>query len=179
METTNTEVDFETKYKKLIILLSIIIPLAVAALFGIKIKGPNFSFLPPIYATINGITAIVLIAAVIAIKNKRIELHKKLMTSAIILSSLFLILYVIYHITSESTKYGGEGGLRLVYFVILVSHILLSVAVIPLVLFTYAKALSKKFDKHKKLARITFPIWLYVAISGVIVYIMISPYYAN
>ncbi|MES2836282.1 MAG: DUF420 domain-containing protein [Bacteroidota bacterium] len=176
---TNTTPDFESKYKKKIIVLSIIIPLAVAALFGIKIDGFDFSFLPPIYATINGLTAIVLINAVIAIKNKKIELHKKLMTTAIILSSLFLVMYVTYHITSESTKYGGEGMLRLVYFFILITHILLSVAVIPLVLFTYVKALSEKFDKHKKLAKITFPIWLYVAVTGVIVYLMISPYYAH
>jgi putative membrane protein len=88
-------------------------------------------------------------------------------------------MYVTYHITSESTKYGGEGALKYLYFFILITHILLSVAVIPLVLFTYVKALSEKFDKHKKLAKITFPIWLYVAVTGVIVYLMISPYYAH
>jgi putative membrane protein len=176
---TNTTPDFESKYKKTIIALSVIIPLAVAALFGIKIDGFDFSFLPPIYATINGLTAIVLVSAVIAIKNKKIELHKKLMTTSIVLSSLFLLMYVTYHITSESTKYGGEGALKYLYFFILITHILLSVAVIPLVLFTYVKALSEKFDKHKKLAKITFPIWLYVAVTGVIVYIMISPYYAH
>ena len=101
------------------------------------------------------------------------------MKSAIALSVLFLVLYVAYHMTTDSTKYGGEGIMRTVYFVILISHIGLSIIVIPLVLTTYVKALSQQFDKHKKIARITFPIWLYVAITGVIVYLMISPYYVN
>lgn len=166
----------ENKYNKLIIALSVAIPLAVAALFGIKIEGYDFSFLPPIYAAINGATAICLIAAVVAIKNGNRAVHEKLMTLSLILSACFLVMYVIYHMTSETTSYGG--GLTGLYYFILISHILLSVAVIPLVLFTYVRALSERFDKHKKLAKITFPIWLYVAITGVVVYIMISPYYS-
>lgn len=173
-----TIVDKEEKYRKLIIVLSVLIPVAVAALFGIKVDGYNLSFLPPIYATINGLTAVLLVAAVVAIKNGNRQLHQRLMTVCIFLSAMFLIMYVAYHMTSESTKYGGEGWIRGVYFFILISHILLSVIIIPLVLFTYVRALAKKFDKHKKLARITFPIWLYVAVTGVIVYMMISPYYA-
>jgi putative membrane protein len=137
------------------------------------------SFLPPIYASINGITAILLILAVRAIKNGNRSLHEKLMTSAIACSVIFLVMYVAYHMTSESTKFGGEGVIRYVYFFILLTHIALSVIIIPLVLFTYVRALSKQFDRHKKLARITFPLWLYVAVTGVVVYLMISPYYAN
>lgn len=175
--------DKEQQYKKWIIILSIAIPLVVAALFGVNLKRLGFDvaplhFLPPIYATINGITAIVLVIAVIAIKNGNRKLHERLMKSAIILSVLFLAMYVAYHMTSESTKYGGEGTLRYVYFFILISHIVLSIGVIPLVLITYVRALAERFDKHKKIAKITFPIWLYVAITGVIVYLMISPYYA-
>jgi putative membrane protein len=154
----------------------VVIPLAVAALFGIKIDGYDFSFLPPIYASINGVTAICLIVGVLAIKNGNRPLHEKTMTLCLILSACFLLLYVAYHITSESTSYGGEW--KSVYYFILISHILLSVAVIPLVLFTYVRALSEKFDMHRKLAKITFPIWLYVAITGVVVYVMISPYYS-
>jgi len=169
----------DVKYKKLIIALSVIIPLAVAALFSIKIPGYDFSFLPPIYATINGLTAILLVFALIAIKQGKIELHKKLMTSCLVFSASFLVLYVIYHITSDSTKYGGEGAIKFIYLFILITHILLSIAIIPLVLFTYVRALAAKFDKHKKLARITWPIWFYVAITGVIVYLMISPYYSH
>ena len=166
-------------YRKLIIALSIIIPLAVALLFGMpKVEGYDTSFLPPIYATINGITAILLIAAVIAIRNKRQRLHETLMKTCIGLSAAFLMMYLVYHTTSESTSFGGEGAIRYVYFFVLITHILLSVAVIPLVLFTFVRALSGNFKRHRALARYTFPVWLYVAVSGVIVYLMISPYYA-
>jgi putative membrane protein len=164
-------------YRKLIIALSVILPLAVAVLFRVKIPGYDFSFLPPIYATINGITAILLITAVVAIKNKKRKLHETLMKVCIGLSAAFLVMYVIYHMTSDSTSYGGEGALRIVYLVILISHIILSVIVVPFVLFTFSRALSGNFERHKALAKFTFPIWLYVAITGVIVYIMISPYY--
>lgn len=174
----------ETKYNKLIIALSIIIPLAVAILFGVNLRKLGFdveplSFLPPIYASINGLTAIVLVAAVLAIKNGNRKLHENLMKFAIACSVSFLVMYVAYHMTSDSTKFGGEGAIKYVYFFILISHILLSIVIIPLVLITYVKALAQRFDKHKKIAKITFPIWLYVAITGVIVYLMISPYYVS
>ncbi len=174
----------EKKYNKLIIALSIIIPLAVAILFGVNLRKMGFdvkplTFLPPIYASINGITAVVLIVAVWAIKNENRKLHENLMKLAIACSVSFLVMYVAYHMTSDSTKYGGEGILKYAYFFILISHILLSIAIIPLVLITYVKALAERFDKHKKIAKITFPIWLYVAVTGVVVYLMISPYYAN
>ena len=166
-------------YKKLIITLSVIIPLAVAALFRVKIPGYDFSFLPPIYASINGLTAIFLVAAVIAIKNRKQKLHETLMKVCIGLSALFLMMYVAYHITSDSTPFGGTGGIRYIYYFILISHIILSVVVIPFVLFTFARALSGDFARHRKLARYTFPLWLYVAVTGVIVYLMISPYYQH
>lgn len=172
----------EQKFNKFIVLVSILIPVVVALLFSVKLKDFGYiveplSFLPPIYATVNGITAIVLVSAVLAIKNGKRKLHEQLMTTAIALSVAFLVMYVAYHMTSESTKFGGEGMIRNVYFFILISHILLSIAVIPLVLITYVRALANKFDKHKKIAKITFPIWLYVAVTGVVVYLMISPYY--
>ena len=166
----------EQKYNKWIIILSIVIPVAVAILFKVKLKdfGINVAplhFLPSIYATINGVTAV--------------------MKSAIGCSIAFLVMYVAYHMTTDSTIFGdinhnGEldvaeklnvGNLRLVYFLILITHVILSIAIIPLVLVTYVRALAAKFDKHKKIAKITFPIWLYVAVTGVIVYLMISPYY--
>ena len=168
----------EKKFNRLITIVSILVPIVVAALFGVRLPGVEpLSFLPPIYASINGLTAILLIIAVIAIKNQKRQLHQNLMTSCIFLSLIFLIMYVAYHMTSDSTPYGGEGSVRYIYFFILISHILLSIAIIPLVLFTYARAYLQKFKKHRKLAKITFPIWLYVAISGVVVYLMISPYY--
>jgi putative membrane protein len=173
----STAVDYEKKYKKVIIALSVIIPLAVAALFRIKIKGFDFSFLPPIYAGINALTAILLMAALMAIKNKKVKLHENIIKICIMLSTLFLLMYVLYHITSDPTPYGGKGIIRYVYYFTLISHIALSVIIIPLVLFTYVKAWSRKFDAHRKLAKITFPLWFYVAISGVAVYLMIAPWY--
>ncbi|MBL4669527.1 MAG: DUF420 domain-containing protein [Flavobacteriales bacterium] len=170
----------QTKYKKLIIGVSIFLPIAVAALFGIKIPNVEpLSFLPPIYASINGLTAILLVAAVLAIKKGNRKLHEGLMKICIGLSILFLVMYIAYHMTSNSTAFGGEGIIRMVYFFILVSHILLSIAIIPLVLITYSRTLSEQFDQHKKFAKITFPIWLYVAVTGVVVYLMISPYYGH
>ncbi|AWH73351.1 DUF420 domain-containing protein [Dokdonia sp. Dokd-P16] len=174
----------EKKYRVWIIILSVVIPIAVAILFGVKLKDYGIdveplTFLPPVYATINGLTAIVLILAVRAIKNGNRTLHERLMKTAIGLSVLFLLMYVAYHMTSDSTSFGGEGLIRYVYFFILITHIALSIIIIPLVLFTYVRALAERFDKHRKLARITFPIWLYVAITGVVVYLMISPYYIH
>lgn len=165
-------------YQKLIIVLSVVLPLAVAALFSIKIPGYDFGFLPPIYASINGITAILLIVAVVAIKNKQRRLHETLMKICIACSAVFLIMYVAYHITSDSTPYGGEGAIRTIYFLILITHIFLSITVVPFVLFTFSRALSGNFERHKALAKFTFPIWLYVAVTGVIVYLMIRPYYS-
>jgi putative membrane protein len=164
-------------YKKLIIALSVVIPVAVAVLFGVKVPGYDLSFLPPIYASMNGITAVLLIAAVVAIKNGKRVLHERLIKICMLCSALFLVMYVLYHMTSDSTPFGGTGPIRYVYFVILISHILLSVIVIPFVLFSYVRALSGNFARHRKLAKVTFPIWLYVAVTGVIVYLMISPYY--
>ena len=192
------ENNIETKYNKLITAVSIIIPLAVAALFGVNLRKLGYdveplNFLPPIYATINGITAVLLIAAVVAIKNGKRKLHENLMKTAIACSIAFLLMYVAYHMTSISAVYGDAnhnsileaseklavGNSRVNYLFILITHIALSIIIIPLVLITYVRALSQRFDKHKKLAKITFPIWLYVAMTGVLVYVMISPYYVK
>ena len=169
----------EKKVNRGIMIISILIPLVVAILFGVRLPNVDpLSFLPPIYASINGLTALLLIVAVWAIKNGKRQLHQNLMTSCIALSLVFLAMYVAYHMTSDSTSFGGEGFIRYIYYFILISHVLLSIAIIPLVLHTYARAYLKNFERHKKLARITFPIWLYVAVTGVVVYLMISPYYS-
>lgn len=176
------EKSVEQKYNKWIIVLSVAIPLVVALLFGVNLRKLGYdvkplSFLPPIYASINALTAIVLVIAVIAIKNGKRKLHENLMKFAISLSVLFLGMYVAYHMTSDSTKFGGEGAIKYIYYFILITHICLSVIIIPFVLVTYVRALAARFDQHRKIARITFPMWLYVAVTGVIVYLMISPYY--
>jgi len=176
-------------------IISIFIPLAVALLFTIKwdqdqlilmqeiillenlpIAKP-LTFLPPIYASINGLTAALLIAALIAIKNKRISLHESIMKTAISCSVVFLLMYIAYHITSDPTPYGGAGPLKFIYYFILITHIVLSIAVIPLVLYSYIRAYLGDYKAHKKIVKYAYPVWLYVAITGVIVYLMISPYY--
>lgn len=168
----------ERKFNKIITIISILVPLVVAVLFGVKIPNSEpLEFLPPIYASINGLTAVLLIYAVWAIKNGNRVLHQNIMSACIILSILFLLMYIAYHMTADSTSYGGVGVIKYVYYFILISHIILSIVIIPLVLKTYARAYLKDFERHRKLARITFPIWLYVAVTGVIVYLMISPYY--
>ncbi|WP_417871331.1 DUF420 domain-containing protein [Winogradskyella sp.] len=179
---SNVDLDQEKKYNKWIVVLSVVIPIAVAALFGINLRELGFdveplTMLPPIYAGINGLTAIVLIVAVIAIKNKNRKLHENLMKFAIALSVMFLVMYVAYHMTSDSTKFGGEGAVKYIYYFILITHILLSVVIIPFVLITYVRAITNNIERHKKIAKVTFPMWLYVAVTGVVVYFMISPYY--
>lgn len=174
----------EKKYKGIIWTLSVIIPLAVAALFGINLPKMGYDveplgFLPPIYATINGLTAISLVLAVRAIKRGNARLHERLIKLCMVFSSLFLLMYVAYHMTSESTSFGGEGAIRIVYFFILITHIILSIVIIPFVLFTFIRGIAGAYERHKKLARITYPMWLYVAVSGVVVYLMISPYYTH
>ena len=164
------------KYKLWVNIISIAIPVVVALLFGIKL--PNIeplTFLPPIYASINAITSILLISALIAIKNKKMKLHRFLMQTAIFCSVIFLLMYVAYHITSVPTKY--EGEMVIIYSVILISHIILSIVVIPLVLHSYLRAYLGDYQAHKKIVKYAYPVWLYVAITGVIVYVMISPYY--
>ncbi len=168
----------EKKFNRLITIVSVVVPVVVAILFGVKIPNvERLGFLPPIYATINGLTAVLLLVAVWAIKNGKRKLHQNIMTTCIALSLVFLMMYIVYHMTADSTRFGGQGTIKYVYYFILISHIILSITIIPLVLKTYARAYSGKFESHRKLAKITFPIWLYVAITGVVVYLMISPYY--
>jgi putative membrane protein len=162
-------------FKRLIVALSIVIPLAVALLFEVKVEGVDLSFLPAVYATINGLTAVLLVSAVLAVRNKKFKLHQNLMKMALVLSLLFLVFYVLYHLTSDSTPY--EGQFPMIYYTLLISHIILSVAVVPLVLFSYFYAWQGNYERHKKWTHVSFPIWLYVAVTGVVVYIMIAPYY--
>lgn len=177
-----SNIQAEKKYNTWIVILSVTIPVVVAILFGVNLREMGFdvkplTFLPPIYASINAVTALVLVLAFIAIQNKKIGIHKRLMQFAILLSLTFLVMYVAYHMTSDSTKYGGDGIIKYVYYFILLTHVLMSIVVIPFVLITYVRAITNNIERHKKIAKITFPLWLYVAVTGVVVYIMISPYY--
>ncbi|MHC8948233.1 DUF420 domain-containing protein [Sphingobacterium hungaricum] len=174
----------EKKYNVWIIILSVAIPLVVAILFGVNLRDLGYdvqplSFLPPVYATINGLTAVLLVWAVSAIKRGNQKLHERLIKVCIACSIAFLGMYVAYHMTSQSTPYGGEGFIRYLYFFILITHICLSIIIIPFVLITFVRGISGSYARHKKIARITYPMWLYVAVTGVIVYLMISPYYVH
>jgi len=179
MESNVLDASRREVYRKIIIAVSIVVPIAVVVCFGIRVPGYDLTFLPRIYATFNAFTAVFLVAAVVAIKNGNRKRHEFLIKICMILSALFLLMYVAYHMTSDSTPYGGTGVLRYVYFFILITHILLSVAILPLVLFTYLRAWSGDFVRHRKLAKFAFPLWLYVAVTGVVVYLMISPYYTH
>ena len=167
----------------LIISLSIIVPIAVALLMifpdelFINSESIDFSSLPFFHAILNGCTAILLITGFFWIKNKNAKAHKISMLTAFILSSIFLISYVVSKLTNAPTPYGGEGMIRYIYFFILISHILLSVPVLPLALFSIYRGLTGEVNKHKKIVKWTFPVWIYVAITGVLVYIFMTPYY--
>ena len=171
----------EKKYIPWIVAATVAIPLVVTLLAfapQISLLGNfNYYLLPLFNALINGSTFIVLIAAVMAVKRGNTKLHRILMTAAIILSVVFLVSYVLFHAATEPTKFGGEGMIRSVYYFVLLSHIVLSAVIVPLVLITYVRGLSARYDAHKKIARITFPLWLYVTFTGVLVYLMIAPYY--
>jgi putative membrane protein len=162
---------------KVINLISVIIPLTVILLLQIDLPG-NFNYLPHIYAPINGVVFILLISALIAIKYKRVFLHKTLVRIAILLSIIFLVMYILYHGTTTETKFPGTGFILYLYYFILSTHILVSVIAIPFVLRTYYYGTINEIAKHKKLAKYAFSLWLYVAATGVLVYIFISPYYA-
>jgi putative membrane protein len=170
-------------YVWLIGILSVVVPLLVAFLmFGgnqlTRIEGLDVSFLPHLNAILNTATFSLLVLGFIAVRQKQVAYHRMFMMSAFILSAIFLLSYVVYHSNAVSTKFGGEGIIRYVYFFILITHIILAAVVVPFVLFTIYFAWSNKIEKHKKLVKWTYPIWTYVAATGVIVYLMISPYYS-
>ena len=158
-------------------IISVAIPVVVAILFGVRVDYELPIFLPPIYSSLNALTAVLLVLALVAIKSNKINLHHRLMQTCIALSLVFLVMYIAYHMTTDPTTFGGEGYVKSLYFFILISHILLSIALIPLVLISYVRAFQEEFPAHRKISKITFPIWLYVAVTGVVVYLMISPYY--
>ncbi|MBC8510730.1 MAG: DUF420 domain-containing protein [Cryomorphaceae bacterium] len=167
----------------LIISLSIIVPIVVALLmlfpdvFHIESESIDFSSLPFFHAILNGSTSVLLFTGFILIKNKKTNLHKISMLSAFVLSSVFLLSYVTSKLTNAPVPFGGEGLIRYIYFFILISHIILSVLVLPLALFSIYRGMTGEIEKHKSIVKYTFPVWMYVAITGVLVYILMSPYY--
>lgn len=166
--------------KWLIGIFSFVVFAAVVVLGKVKLEisvGFDVHIFAKINAVINSTVSVLLVAALVAVKKRNFLLHKKLMMAAMILSVLFLVSYIGHHLLAGEAKFGGEGSIRYVYFFILATHIFLAAIIMPFVLFTAYRALVAEWPAHRKLAKITWPIWFYVAVTGVIVYLMISPYY--
>lgn len=164
----------------LIIVFSIVVFVAVVFLSRIKVDLDlpfDVHVFAKVNAIINSVVSFLLLVGLLAVKRSRYALHKKVMMTAMVLSFLFLVSYICHHLLSDSTSFGGEGAIKIVYYIILISHILLAAIILPFILFTSYRALVAEWPGHKKLARITWPIWFYVSVTGVIVYLMISPYY--
>lgn len=159
--------------------ISAVVLAVVVFMREISLPLGDFSFLPPFHSTVNALTAVVLIYSVIQIKRGNVKAHRNANMLALALSVVFLLSYVLYHITTESVRYGGEGALRYIYFFLLISHIVLSAIILPFILFTFIRAYTNQIEKHKKMARWVFPLWLYVAITGPICYLMLMPYYPS
>lgn len=171
----------DNKYLVLIAILSVVIPIVVAILFFIPKEGTSsvdVSFLPTLHAILNSLTAVALVVGYYNIKQGNIRVHRGAMLTAFSLSAIFLVSYVTYHFLGERTIYGGDGFLKLFYYFILLTHIVLAIVIVPLVLLSVYFAISDQLVRHRRISRWTFPIWLYVAVTGVLVYLLISPYYA-
>ena len=178
LQATMKENDKQAKW--LIGIFSFVVFAAVTILSKYKLQldlGFNVHIFAAINAVINSIIAVLLVAAVVVVKKGNYLLHKKLMMSALILSILFLVSYIAHHLLAGETKFGGTGTIKVVYLIILFTHIFLAAIILPFILFTAYRALTGNYPEHKRLAKITFPLWLYVAITGPVVYFLISPYY--
>lgn len=162
--------------------VSIVVFLVVVILnrkiLPVQMATPSFVyFLPKLNAIINGLCSVLLVISFIQIKKRNITAHRRLNFATFLLSSVFLISYILFHYFVKETTYGGTGAIKYVYYTILISHIILAAAVLPLILLSFHRGIQMQVEKHKKIVRWSFPIWLYVTVTGVIVYIMISPYY--
>ncbi|MBK1826935.1 DUF420 domain-containing protein [Haloferula rosea] len=174
----------EALWKKLRVVawvVSAVVLLLVGAMQRIRIdlpEGWDTSMLPPFHASVNALGALVLVVALVFIKMGRVGLHRAAMMVAMVLSVFFLLSYVAYHITNDPTEYAGEGPIRTVYFILLITHIVSAAVSFPFILFTFIAAWTNRFDAHRRLARWVFPLWLYVAVTGPVCYLMLRPYYA-
>lgn len=171
----------DRKAKTLIFTFSAIVFTAVVVLSRVKLNvdlGFDVHLFAKANAIINTCVAVLLITALVAVKAKNYTLHRNIMMTAMFLSVFFLVSYICHHLFAGETKFGGEGTVKLIYYIILFTHIPLAGIILPFILFAAYRGLTGEFDKHKKLVRITWPIWFYVAVTGVVVYWMISPYYS-
>lgn len=176
--TAEANIALEKKLNRVAYAVSFVVLLLVGIMRRVKIDlGIDFGFLPPIHASLNALAALILIAALYFIKNKNVDAHRKAIYAAMVCSALFLVSYVLYHFTTPETRYGGEGLMRTVYFVLLITHVVLAAVILPFILLTFNRAYTNQFDRHRKMARWVFPLWLYVAVTGPICYLMLRPYY--
>lgn len=171
----------EQFWAKLIVFVSVLVPVLVAVLFRLPQVNLELPFdvklLPKFHAIINASVSVLLVLSFYFIRQKNVKVHRICNITALVLSAMFLVSYVTYHTLTESTRYGGEGVIKYVYYFILLTHIVLAALILPLILFTFLRAFAGNFSAHRRLARWTMPLWLYVSVTGVIVYLMISPYY--
>ncbi len=171
----------QPNYMPWVIGISIAINVIVAILFFLPgyrgLEHVDLTILPMFNAVFNSFTFVFLLAAYIAIRQKNIKVHRRFIYAAFTTTTLFLITYVIYHFLTESTRYGGDGLLRYVYYFFLLTHVLLAIVIVPMALISAGSGLANHVDRHRKIARWTMPLWLYVSATGVIVYLMIRPYY--
>ena len=178
----NTDKNEKAVYKWITV-VSILVPVAVAVLLfmpsKVNVEEEWVYFLPHLNAVINSFASIMLLLGLYFIKNGKREWHKMSMSVAFGLGAIFLISYIIYHASAESTTFGGVGSIRYVYYILLISHIILAAVALFPILLAYYFGMTGKFDKHRSIVRYAYPIWLYVTVSGVIVYLMISPYYSH
>ncbi|MBL7832111.1 MAG: DUF420 domain-containing protein [Saprospiraceae bacterium] len=174
----SSDIVLEKKLNRIAYIISFVVILAVIGMRRFKIPTDiDFGFLPPFHALLNSLTAVLLLFALYFIKKGDVLKHRRMMTSAMVTSAVFLVSYVLYHVTTEETKYGGEGMIRVLYFLLLITHIITAAIILPFVLITFNRAYTGSFERHKKIARWVYPIWLYVAITGPICYLMLKPYY--
>lgn len=171
----------DKQFLTIIAVLSVLIPIVVALLFYMPkegVSGVDVSFLPTLHAILNSLTAIALLVGYYYIKRNNARAHRGAMLAAFSLSAIFLVSYVTYHFLGERTIYGGEGALKYIYYFILLTHIVLAIAIVPLVLLSVYYGITNQLSRHRRISKWTFPIWLYVAVTGVLVYLLISPYYS-
>jgi len=177
-EATKSDLILAKKLNLVAYIVSIVVIALVMLMRRVKIDlGVDFSFLPAVHSSLNAVAAVLLVMALVFVKQKKIEAHKKTMFAAVIASALFLLSYVLYHFTTPETNYCGEGSIRIVYFVLLISHIILAGVILPFILFTLIRGYTNQIEKHRKMAKWVFPLWLYVAVTGPVLYLMLRPCY--
>lgn len=169
----------EKRLNRVAYIVSVLVLLLVGLMRRVKVDigGVDFSFLPPIHASLNALTAVILLVAYYQIRNKNILAHRNSIYAAMVCSGLFLLSYVLYHFTTPETRFGGEGTIRYVYFFFLITHVVLAAVILPFIFLTFNRAYTEQYARHRKMARWVFPLWLYVAITGPICYLLLKPYY--